>query len=97
MADEQGVSTNTQNRADGEFSRAVTGKDVKGDITNIRDLLANVGVDGRGFNQRSSPPNNPEVGDVYLTDGSNWDPNAAGSPELVVYDTAGAWSSIAIL
>lgn len=97
MADEQGVSTASQNRADGEFARQTTGRDVKADITNIRDLLTNVGVDGRQFQQRDSAPSNPEVGDVYLTDGTNWDPNAAGSPDLVVYDTSGGWTSIAVL
>jgi hypothetical protein len=34
---------------------------------------------------------------VYLSDGDNWDPNAAGSPDLVCYDTSGGWTSIVVL
>lgn len=97
MADEQGFTDDIAGLADGQFSRKETGGIVKSTISRIHTLLQNVGTDGRGFTQRSSPPSNPEVGDLYLTDGTNWDPNAAGSPELVVYDTTGAWSSVAIL
>lgn len=85
MADNQGTDL-----ADGQFARQVTGRAVN-------NLLANVAEDGRGFRQRDSAPSNPEVGDVYLTDGSNWDPNAAGAPDLVVYNTSGGWTSIATL
>lgn len=97
MADEQGFTGDSDSLADGEFSRQTTGKTVKGDVTTLEALLANVGVDGRGFRQRSSAPSNPEVGDVYLTDGTNWDPNAAGAPDLVAYDTGGGWTSIVTL
>lgn len=85
MADEQALDV-----PDGFFARQELGRIVK-------DQLSNVGKDGRGFTQRESPPNNPEVGDVYLSDGSNWDPNAAGSPDLVVYNTSGGWTSLAVL
>lgn len=85
MADEQGLDI-----PDGFFARAKTGSKVKA-------LLARVGSSGRGFEQLSSPPSNPSVGDVYLSDGTGWDPNAAGSPELVAYNASGGWTSIAIL
>ena len=85
MADNQGTGL-----PDGNFARQKAGR-------KVNNLLANVAQDGRGFRQRSEPPANPEVGDVYLTDGTNWDPNAAGAPDLVIYDTAGGWTSIATL
>lgn len=97
MADEQGFNDDSTGLADGEFSRKKQGRTVKGDITALSTLLANVGEDGRGFNQRSSPPSNSEVGDLYLSDGSGWNPNAAGVPDLVIYDTGGGWTSIVTL
>lgn len=90
MADEQGLDAGENRLADGEFARGKTGRIVKA-------LLANVGPDGRGFTARASPPDNPELGDVYLSDGADWDPNAAGSPELVIYDSSDGWTSIAVL
>lgn len=85
MADEQGLTL-----ADGEFARKKTGGAVI-------SLLANVGPDGRGFAAKETAPSNPELGDVYLADGTNWDPNNAGSPDLVAYDSGGGWKSIVVL
>lgn len=85
MADEQGTG-----RPDGNFARKAVG-------SAVNDILDNVGRDGRRFTPRESPPTNPEVGDTYLADGTNWDPNNAGSPDLVVYDTSDGWSSIVTL
>lgn len=85
MADEQGTG-----RPDGNFARSALGK-------SVNNILDNVGRDGRNFVQRESPPSNPEVGDVYLSDGTNWDPNAAGTPDLVCYDTSDGWTSIVTL
>lgn len=90
MADDQGVTTNTQNRSDGEFSRQVTGRDLKSDVTSIRDLLVNVGPDTRNLPPLSAAPANPEAGDLALQDGTNWDPTAnTGNAALIVYDGTG--------
>lgn len=84
MADEQGLDL-----ADGEFARKKTGSAVSA-------LLANVGADGRAFNELTSPPSNPEYGDVYLADGTNWDPDSDGvsGGELVIYNSSGGWTEI---
>lgn len=84
MSDEQGVDLN-----DGKFARGVTGKAVK-------NLLVNTGPDGRQFAERTSPPSNPEYGDVYLADGTTWDPDADGiaGGELVIYNSSGGWTEI---
>ena len=83
MADDQGLDL-----ADGEFARGVTGSAVKA-------LLANSSEDGRGFRERTAEPSNPENGDVYLADGSTWDPDgdAVAGAELVIY-YGGTWTEI---
>lgn len=81
MADEQGTGL-----PDGNFARKKTGKAVNG-------LLANVGTDGRRFPPRESEPSGPEAGDVYLADGTNWDPVGNGNAALVQY-LNGAWQTI---
>lgn len=78
MADEQGLSV-----ADGWFARAALGSKVKA-------LLANVGSAGRKYPPQSSPPSNPENGDMYLADGTNWDPASSGNAALVQY-AGGGW------
>lgn len=95
MADEQGFAPNRP--GDGMYARAETGSELDANWGVLATILANVGADGRGFRQQDAEPTNPEVGDVYLTDGTNWDPNAAGSPDLVAYDTGGGWTSIVVL
>lgn len=84
MADEQGLDV-----PDGFFARAQLGVAVK-------DLLQNVGTDGRNYPERTSPPDNPEYGDIYLADGTEWDPDSDGAAggELVIYDSSGGWTEI---
>jgi len=81
MADEQGLS-----KPDGLFARRVLGEAVK-------SLLTNIGVGGRKYPPQSSVPSNPENGDVYLADGSNWDPAGTGNAAYVQY-AGGAWAVI---
>lgn len=57
MADEQGTG-----QPDGHFARQITGGAVNG-------ILDSVGSDGRRLVPQASEPSNPEVGDLYLSDG----------------------------
>lgn len=83
MADEQGLNT-----PDGHFARQKTGKDVKAQV-------ANVGVETRRLPPLDSEPATPEVGDLAVQDGTNWDPAAnAGNGALIVYDGS-AWVLVA--
>lgn len=84
MADEQGTG-----KPDGNYARASVGSAVNG-------ILTNVGSDGRQFVEQTSPPSNPEYGDVYLADGSSWDPDSDGvsGGELVIYNSSGGWTEI---
>lgn len=95
MADEQGYTRHTDTIPPGNYARQVTGDATKNEFAAISSLLVNVGVDGRRFPSRNSPPSNPELGDVYLADGVDWDPDgdASGAPELVIYDGS-AWNEI---
>ena len=81
MADEQGTG-----KPDGNFARAALGSAVNG-------ILTNVGTDGRKFPPREAPPDGPEPGDVYLADGTNWDPTGNGNAALVQY-LNGGWQTI---
>lgn len=83
MADDQGL-----NISDGQFARQRTGRAVKA-------LLANTGPETRRLPPLDSAPANPEQGDLaYAT--TNWDPDADGAAELVIYDGA-AWVEIVAL
>lgn len=81
MADEQGTGV-----PDGNFARTVAGSAVNG-------ILQNVGSDGRQFAPRESAPAGAGTGDVYLADGTNWDPLAGGNAALVIY-LDGGWVGI---
>lgn len=75
MADEQGTGL-----SDGFFARGVTG-----DAVNA--ILDNVGAAGRNLPPQAAEPSNPEVGDLYVQDGGNWDPvSNAGNGALIIYD-----------
>lgn len=81
MADEQGTG-----KPDGNFARGVLGKAVN-------RILDNVGSAGRKYPPQQSAPSNPENGDVYLADGTNWDPASSGNAALVQY-AGGSWRVI---
>lgn len=81
MADEQGTG-----RADGNFAREALGRAVNG-------ILDNVGAGGRQFPPQDAAPSNPENGDTYLADGTNWDPAGTGNAALVQY-AGGDWRVI---
>lgn len=81
MADETGLDV-----PDGFFARINLGATVK-------DLLANVGTNGRRYPPQDSAPSNPENGDTYLADGSNWDPAGTGNAALVQY-AGGSWAVV---
>lgn len=79
MADETGLDVPA-----GWFARSSLGAQVK-------QLLTNVGQNGRQYAPQSEPPANPENGDTYLADGTNWDPAGTGNAALVQY-AGGAWA-----
>lgn len=82
MADEQGTGV-----PDGNFARGKTGGAVNG-------ILDNVGSGGRKFPPQDAEPSNPENGDLYLADGTNWNPTGNGDPALVQY-IGGSWLTVA--
>lgn len=83
MADEQGLSN-----PDGDFARQRSGKDLKA-------LVANVGPDTRNLPPLDSEPAGPEVGDLVVQDGTNWDPvSNAGNGALIIYDGS-SWQLVA--
>jgi hypothetical protein len=83
MADEQGTGS-----PDGYFARQVTGEAVNG-------ILDNVGSDGRKLVPQASEPTNPEVGDLYLSDGGNYDPvSNSGNAAVIIYDGS-SWVLVA--
>lgn len=73
MAQEQGTD-----KPDGNFARASVG-------SAVNTILDNVGPDGRRFPPRAEPPAEPEPGDLYLADGTNFDPAGSGNAALVIY------------
>ena len=76
MADEQGIA----DTPDGYFARQETGSTVK-------NQLQNVGVNGRRLVPLASAPSNPEAGDLYVSDGGNYDPvSNGGNASVIVYD-----------
>lgn len=79
MADEQGTG-----RPDGNFARQAVG-------SAVNSILDSVGASGRKFEPLESPPDNPETGDTYLADGTNWDATSGGSGNaaLVTYIESG--------
>jgi len=83
MADEQGTG-----QPDGHFARQITGVAVNG-------ILGNVGSDGRRLVPQASEPSNPEVGDLYLSDGGNYDPvSNSGNAAVIIYDGS-SWQLVA--
>jgi len=70
----------------GEFSRQTQGQ-------TLNRYLKNIGQSGRQFPPQNSAPSNPEDGDLYLADGSNWDPAGSGNAALVMY-ADGGWRTI---
>jgi len=84
MADEQGTDVD-----DFQFSRA----DPTG--ANVNNILDNVGRDGRNLVPQASEPSNPEVGDLYLSDGGNYDPvSNGGNAAVIIYDGS-SWNLVA--
>lgn len=81
MADEQGTGV-----PDGNFARSKAGGAVNG-------ILDNVGSDGRKYVPQDAAPAGADEGDVYLADGTNWDPLSGGNAALVIY-LAGGWVAI---
>lgn len=81
MADEQGL-----NVPDGFFARSELGSKVK-------SLVGTIGSAGRQYPPQDSEPTNPENGDIYLADGTNWDPAGTGNAALVQY-AGGAWAVV---
>jgi hypothetical protein len=79
MADETGLDEVPS----GWFARIRLGDRVKA-------LLANIGSTGRQYPPLDTAPNNPEPGDTYLADGTNWDPAGTGNAALVTY-LGGSW------
>lgn len=83
MADEQGTGS-----PDGFFARQSLGAAVNG-------ILDNVGSDGRNLVPQASEPSNPEVGDLYLSDGGNYDPvSNGGNAAVIIYDGS-SWVLVA--
>ncbi|MFC6975814.1 hypothetical protein ACFQL1_15880 [Halomicroarcula sp. GCM10025709] len=75
MADEQGTG-----EPDGAFARQRTGAAVNG-------ILDNVGAATRNLPPQDGEPSGPEVGDLAVQDGGNWDPvSNAGNGALIIYD-----------
>lgn len=81
MADEQGLDV-----PEGWFARSTLGASVK-------QFLATIGPDGRQFTPLDAAPDNPENGDTYLADGSNWDPAGTGNAALATY-VDGDWEVV---
>lgn len=79
MADEQGTG-----KPDGNFARKAVG-------SAVNSILDSVGASGRQFEPLASPPDNPETGDTYLADGTNWDETSGGTGNaaLVTYIESG--------
>jgi hypothetical protein len=83
MADEQGTGS-----PDGFFARQRLGAAVNG-------ILDNVGSDGRRLVPQASEPSNPAVGDLYLSDGGNYDPvSNGGNAAVIIYDGS-SWQLVA--
>jgi len=83
MADEQGTG-----EADGAFARQRTG-------SAVNNILDNIGSAGRKLPPQDSEPSSPEKGDLYVSDGGNWDPTSnAGNGALVFYDGS-SWVQVA--
>lgn len=83
MADEQGTG-----QPDTYFARGILGEAVNA-------ILDNVGSDGRKLVPQASEPSNPEVGDLYLSDGGNFDPvSNSGNAAVIVYDGT-SWNQVA--
>jgi hypothetical protein len=84
MADEQGTDVD-----DFQFARA----DPTG--ANVNEILDNVGSDGRRLVPQSSAPSNPVAGDLYLSDGGNYDPvSNSGNAAVIIYDGS-SWVQVA--
>lgn len=81
MADETGLDV-----PDGWFARSQLG-------SLVNSLLGNVGLNGRTYPPQDAAPANPENGDTYLADGTNWDPAGTGNAALVQY-AGGGWRVI---
>lgn len=81
MADEHGTGV-----PDGNFARAVAGG-------GVNSILDQVGPNGRQYPPQDGAPAGPESGDVYLADGTNWDPVGNGNAALVIY-LDGGWVAI---